>query len=132
MATRSRYDGQAEWYEEFASTGPFTELRRHAAGLLGPGPGLCLDLACGTGLARVVVVPLSHQAVQARERSPGRGTPHAARVGDLRVVGGVPRHADRTHEGLAARRASWRFGRRSVGAARRARLRSTRRRDDPC
>jgi SAM-dependent methyltransferase len=51
MATRSRYDGQTEWYDEFASTGPFTELRRHAAGLLGPGPGLCLDLACGTGLA---------------------------------------------------------------------------------
>jgi SAM-dependent methyltransferase len=47
--TRSRYDGQADWYDDWN--------RQHAQRnspdlleLLGPGRGLCLDLACGSGL----------------------------------------------------------------------------------
>jgi len=47
----SRYDPHTSWYDEFASTEPFARLREHAVGLLGPGPGRCLDLGCGTGLA---------------------------------------------------------------------------------
>jgi SAM-dependent methyltransferase len=46
--TFSRYDGFAEWYEDWNSP----VLERHApeaASLLGPGEGLCLDLGCGTG-----------------------------------------------------------------------------------
>jgi len=45
---RARYDGHADWYD--ANLAPYIE----AAGsdllaLLGPGPGRCLDLGCGTG-----------------------------------------------------------------------------------
>ena len=50
MAT-ARYDGQAQWYEEWASAQIFTEARAAAVRLLGRGPGKCLDLGCGTGRA---------------------------------------------------------------------------------
>lgn len=45
---RARYDGYADWYD--TNLAPYVD----AAGgdllqLLGPGPGRCLDLACGTG-----------------------------------------------------------------------------------
>jgi ubiquinone/menaquinone biosynthesis C-methylase UbiE len=47
--TKSRYDGHAEWYDNWNK--PHSE--RNAAevlDLLGPGTGLCLDLGCGGGL----------------------------------------------------------------------------------
>ena len=47
--TRPRYDGHAEWYDNWNK--PHAE--RNAADvldLLGPGAGLCLDLGCGSGL----------------------------------------------------------------------------------
>ena len=47
--TRPRYDGHAEWYDDWNR--PHAE--RNAADvldLLGPGEGLCLDLGCGGGL----------------------------------------------------------------------------------
>lgn len=47
----SRYDPHTGWYDEFASTEPFVRLREHVVALLGSGPGRCLDLGCGTGLA---------------------------------------------------------------------------------
>jgi SAM-dependent methyltransferase len=47
----ARYDAHVDWYEEFASTPSFVELREHAVALLGPAGGRCLDLGCGTGLA---------------------------------------------------------------------------------
>ena len=50
MAT-ARYDGQTEWYESFASADMFSSARDFAVQLLGPGPGRCLDLGCGTGRA---------------------------------------------------------------------------------
>jgi SAM-dependent methyltransferase len=56
---RPRYDGLADWYD--------AEMRRLAltataiealTRLLGPGPGRCLDLGCGTGLALPAVAGL--------------------------------------------------------------------------
>jgi len=47
--TRSRYDGHAEWYDEWNQP----KAERNAPDvreLLGPGDGLCLDLGCGGGL----------------------------------------------------------------------------------
>jgi SAM-dependent methyltransferase len=47
--TRSRYDGHAEWYDEWNKP----NAERNASdvrALLGPGEGLCLDLGCGGGL----------------------------------------------------------------------------------
>ncbi len=46
----ARYDGLAAWYEEFrpALSRDETEALER---LLGPGPGRCLDLGCGTGVA---------------------------------------------------------------------------------
>ncbi len=45
----SRYDGHADWCDEW--NGPHAERNADAvADLLGPGHGLCLDLGCGGGL----------------------------------------------------------------------------------
>ncbi|MFC6083215.1 class I SAM-dependent methyltransferase [Sphaerisporangium aureirubrum] len=45
----ARYDGHAEWYDDF--NGPFAAANAaRTADLLGPGEGLCLDIGCGTGL----------------------------------------------------------------------------------
>jgi len=46
--TRARYDGHAEWYDNWNRP----NAERNAsdlAELLGPGDGLCLDLGCGSG-----------------------------------------------------------------------------------
>lgn len=45
----ARYDGQTAWYDEFAAADVFTSARQQAVRFLGPGPGRCLDLGCGTG-----------------------------------------------------------------------------------
>jgi SAM-dependent methyltransferase len=46
--TRSRYDGYAEWYDGWNQ--PHAEhTAANVLDLLGPGPGLCLDLGCGGG-----------------------------------------------------------------------------------
>jgi len=76
----ARYDPHTAWYDEFASTEPFVRLREHVVRLLGPGPGRCLDLGCGTGLAlslledagwSVTAVDAStEQLAPARERAP--------------------------------------------------------------
>jgi SAM-dependent methyltransferase len=49
MRPAPRYDGHAQWYDEWRAAhvgGNAAEI----SGLLGPGDGLCLDLGCGTGL----------------------------------------------------------------------------------
>jgi SAM-dependent methyltransferase len=53
----ARYDGLAEWYDENLRgfTLRWTEALRE---LLGPGPGRCLDLGCGTGLHFATLVEL--------------------------------------------------------------------------
>ncbi|MFD2763100.1 class I SAM-dependent methyltransferase [Micromonospora eburnea] len=51
--TTAAYDAIADWYEEYASDTSadyMDRVRRQLAGLLGTGPGRCLDLCCGTGV----------------------------------------------------------------------------------
>ncbi|MFI6453356.1 class I SAM-dependent methyltransferase [Streptosporangium amethystogenes] len=45
----ARYDGQAEWYDDYIGPGATANVA-DIADLLGPGEGLCLDIGCGTGL----------------------------------------------------------------------------------
>ena len=57
MPTVARYDGLADWYDAFVRSAGVTAVELDAvARLLGSGPGRCLDLGCGTGIA---VEPLS-------------------------------------------------------------------------
>jgi SAM-dependent methyltransferase len=58
----ARYDGLAEWYEEFrpALSGEEQEALER---LLGPGTGRCLDLACGTGLPTAELARLGWSVV---------------------------------------------------------------------
>jgi SAM-dependent methyltransferase len=62
VGTVARYDGFAAWYEEFRPA-----LREHEAAaierLLGAGPGRCLDLACGNGVAVPVLAGLGWSPV---------------------------------------------------------------------
>lgn len=49
-ARGARYDGLADWFDPVDQpTRSITGAREELASLLGPGPGPCLDLACGTG-----------------------------------------------------------------------------------
>jgi SAM-dependent methyltransferase len=51
-AERPRYDGLADWYDaELGRTGLTTAAVEALQRLLGRGPGRCLDLGCGTGVA---------------------------------------------------------------------------------
>jgi SAM-dependent methyltransferase len=48
----ARYDGHAEWYDEFVKSGPMaSDAVAAACRLLGPGKDRCLDVGCGTGIA---------------------------------------------------------------------------------
>lgn len=59
---RARYDGVADWYQEFRPSLPPDELNALRR-LLGPGSGSCLDVGCGTGLATAAVAELGWSAV---------------------------------------------------------------------
>ncbi|MEV4578334.1 class I SAM-dependent methyltransferase [Nonomuraea jabiensis] len=45
----ARYDGQAEWYDEYIGSNAHVTTQ-DIVELLGPGEGPCLDVGCGTGL----------------------------------------------------------------------------------
>ncbi len=45
--TTARYDGMADWYDE--ALAPSEAVTETVVRLVGPGPGACLDLCCGTG-----------------------------------------------------------------------------------
>jgi SAM-dependent methyltransferase len=57
MSNVPRYDGLAEWYEEFRPALGDEELEALRR-LLGPGEGRCLDLGCGTGLPTAAAAAL--------------------------------------------------------------------------
>jgi ubiquinone/menaquinone biosynthesis C-methylase UbiE len=46
--TTARYDGLADWYDDYNAAGAGNN-RADLQRLLGPGSGRCLDLGCGTG-----------------------------------------------------------------------------------
>lgn len=53
MTNTAAYDAIADWYEQFATdtaTDYMDRVRGQLAGLLGAGPGHCLELCCGTGV----------------------------------------------------------------------------------
>jgi SAM-dependent methyltransferase len=58
----ARYDGLAEWYEQFRPALPEHELEALRR-LLGRGSGRCLDLGCGTGVPTEVVAELGWSVV---------------------------------------------------------------------
>jgi SAM-dependent methyltransferase len=52
VPTVARYDGLADWYDSFVRAAGLTAIELEAmTRLLGPGPGRCLDLGCGTGVS---------------------------------------------------------------------------------
>jgi SAM-dependent methyltransferase len=52
----AHYDGIAEWYDEHLAPGP--EMAEVVRRLVGPGPGPCLDLGCGTGFHLATLLEL--------------------------------------------------------------------------
>ena len=52
MEQNARYDGMADWYDRFVGSVDLTSVGLDSLErLLGVGPGRCLDLGCGTGIA---------------------------------------------------------------------------------
>ncbi len=56
MQKTARYDGLADWYDAFIRSIDLTAVELESLErLLGEGPGRCLDLGCGTGIALAVL-----------------------------------------------------------------------------
>lgn len=45
----ARYDGLAEWYDDFLKHPIYDDVPGHVGRLVGSGTGLCIDAGCGTG-----------------------------------------------------------------------------------
>ncbi|MBA3244026.1 MAG: class I SAM-dependent methyltransferase [Actinobacteria bacterium] len=56
--SKARYDGHAEWYDEFATSELGRGDRKTVIGLLGPGPGALVDVGCGGGSHAVAFTEL--------------------------------------------------------------------------
>jgi SAM-dependent methyltransferase len=64
VSESSRYDGVAEWYDAFVRSVDHTPVVLDTLErLLGTGPGRCLDLGCGTGVAFPVLARLEWSIV---------------------------------------------------------------------
>jgi SAM-dependent methyltransferase len=84
MSNGPRYDGMAEWYDAFVRSVNHTPVVLDALErLLGTGPGLCLDLGCGTGVAFPVLARLgwSIVGVDTSTDQLAVASPHADAVG---------------------------------------------------
>jgi SAM-dependent methyltransferase len=57
LVPTAHYDGVAAWYDETFGPDPSPEVEDVVRRLVGPGPGACLDLGCGTGFH----LPLLHE-----------------------------------------------------------------------
>ncbi len=84
MQNNARYDGIAEWYDAFVTSVELTSVALDSLErLLGRGPGRCLDLGCGTGVAFSTLAHLdwsivgtdvsADQLAVARERAEAAG-----------------------------------------------------------
>ena len=109
----ARYDGHADWYDDWRKPHA-ASTAREVADLLGPGGGLCLDLGCGTGLfldalaaTGRAVVGLDRSADQLRiaggRRYPGApDLPDAGMARGGAVVGRLcPQAVGMSHHSLA-------------------------------
>jgi len=64
MSESPRYDGVAEWYDAFVRSVGHTPVVLDALQrLLGRGPGRCLDVGCGTGIAFPILTGLEWSIV---------------------------------------------------------------------
>jgi SAM-dependent methyltransferase len=59
----ARYDGWADWYDEYLTTPIYEKMPTHLADLVGRGRGLCVDLGCGTGAHLAVLGSLGWSVV---------------------------------------------------------------------
>jgi SAM-dependent methyltransferase len=94
MPENPRYDGVAEWYDAFVRSVDHTPVVLDALErLLGTGPGRCLDLGCGTGIAFPVLARLGWSIVgvdtSADQLAVAR--PHADSVGAQLIVADASR-----------------------------------------
>ena len=81
----ARYDGQTAWYESFAAADAHAAMRRFAVEILGPGPGVCLDLGCGTGHA-IPMLRAAGWTVVGADVSADQLQAARERAGDVRLV----------------------------------------------
>ena len=99
----ARYDGHADWYDEWRRPHA-ASTAREVADLLGPGEGLCLDLGCGTGLF-LDALAATGRAVVGLDRC---GRPTADRLG--RSAGSCRRMPPRCRSATSPSRRWLRYG----------------------
>jgi SAM-dependent methyltransferase len=97
MGNAPRYDGLAEWYEEFRPALSGRELEALER-LLGPGGGRCLDLGCGTGVSTAAVAELGWSVVGVDVSTDLLETARAAGLDVLEAPAGALPFEDATFE----------------------------------